>query len=228
MKLQKGLTLAAMGVALVLAAQATAGGRTVSKAFTVEVLAVPGASTGIMVTDGLVVTVTATGAACPFGVGGYCVGPDGNASQDTTTSPYDGWVLPGAPAWGLVGRVGSGPWVQVGSGPTTLTGTGVLQFAMNDDLFVDNAGGFAVTVSYTCWPGWGYGDKNHVHCGPPGQAKKSPPSETASTAHGSSNAHGNTSSNGHGNSSSSSSSNEKGNNSSNEQGNSSEPGGSKK
>jgi len=28
------------------------------------------------------------------------------------------------------------------------------------------------TVPAGCKPGWGYGDKNHVHCGPPGLAKK--------------------------------------------------------
>lgn len=223
MKFPKGLTLAAIGVALVLAAQATAGGRTVSKTYSVGVLSVPGADTGFMVTDGMQVTVTATGEACPFG-GSYCVSADGNPAQDTTQSGFGGFVLPGAPAWGLVARVGNGPWVQVGSGPTTLTGSGVLQFAMNDDLFGDNVGGFQVTVSYKCWPGWGYGDTNHTHCGPPGLAKKSPSSEAASTRHGSSNSQGNSSSNGQGNASSS----EKRANDSNEHGASSEKGGSKK
>jgi hypothetical protein len=116
------------------------------------------------------VTVTATGAVCPFGGGGPCFGPGGNPSWDTAVSSFGGFVLPGAPAWGLVGRVGSGSWVQVGSGPTTLPGTGAVQFAVNDDLFGDNVGSFSVTVSYTCWPGWGYGDRNHRHCGPPGLA----------------------------------------------------------
>ena len=45
-------------------------------------------------------------------------------------------------------------------------------FAVNDDLLADNAGSFTVTVSYACWPGSGYGDKNHTHCGPPGLASK--------------------------------------------------------
>jgi hypothetical protein len=62
--------------------------------------------------------------------------------------------------------------VQVGSGPTVLSGTGALVFAVNDDLLVDNAGSFTVTVSYSCWPGWGYGDVNHDHCGPPGLVGK--------------------------------------------------------
>jgi hypothetical protein len=61
--------------------------------------------------------------------------------------------------------------VHVGSGPTVLTGTGVLVFAVNDDLLGDNSG-FTVTVSYSCWPGWGYRDANHDHCGPPGLVGK--------------------------------------------------------
>ena len=65
--------------------------------------------------------------------------------------------------------------MQVGTGPTTLSGTGELAFAVNDDLLVDNAGSFTVTVSYSCWPGWGYGDKNHTHCGPPGLVGKGSP-----------------------------------------------------
>ena len=79
---------------------------------------------------------------------------------------------PGAPAWGLVSRVGNGPWVHVGSGPTTLSGTGELVFAANDDLFPDNTDNFVVTVSFECWPGWGHGDDKHPRCGPPGGEKK--------------------------------------------------------
>jgi hypothetical protein len=85
--------------------------------------------------------------------------------------------------------------VQVGTGPTTLSGKGELVFAVNDDLFGDNSGGFLVTVSYkepgvtrTCWPGWGYGDDNHEHCGPPGQLKKT--GQSSEPTHGTSNEHG--------------------------------------
>ena len=172
MKRLSGLAtvVAVLAVALVGQAGAT-GPETVSNTYTVGSQGVPGASTGLVLTAGMSVTVTATGAVCPFG-DGFCPGPDGYVPWNTTTSSYGGFVLPGAPAWGLVGRVGSGPWVQVGNGPITLSGTGALVFAVNDDLFSDNAGSFAVTVSYACWPGWGYGDKNHTHCGPPGLADK--------------------------------------------------------
>ena len=196
MKRLSGLaTVVAVFAAALVAQAGAAGPATVSTTYTVGSQGVPGASTGLVLTAGMSVTVTATGAVCPFG-SGFCTGPNGYASWDTTVSSYGGFVLPGAPAWGLVGKVGSGPWVQVGSGPTTLTGTGELVFAVNDDLFVDNTGSFTVTVSYACWPGWGYGDKNHTHCGPPGLAGKDVPS-SANAPHG--NANGNADGNGDGN-----------------------------
>ena len=167
--LKSVLLVVAVASGLLVAAQAAAGGpTTVTTTYTVGSLAVPGVSTGLIVTDGMSVTVTGAGLVCPFGPWGPCNGPGGNSSWNTTASGYGGFVLPGAPAWGLVGRVGNGPWVQVGSGPTALSGTGVLVFAVNDDLFWDNQGSFTATVTYTCWPGWGWGDKNHDHCGPPG------------------------------------------------------------
>ena len=109
---------------------------------------------------------------------------------------------------GQCGRVGSGPWVEVGSGPTPLSGKGELVFAVNDDAYGDNEGYFEVAVSYTttavtrtCWPGWGYGDTNHEHCGPPGLANKPPPPGQASQpTHGHSDEHGNSQENAPGNS----------------------------
>lgn len=171
-------TLGAVG-ALVLAAQVTAASPTTSSSvYTVGSLTVPGVDTGLTLKSGRYVTVTAIGAVCPGT--GYCVGPDGYPSVDTMHSNYGGFVLPGAPAYGLVGRVGDGPWVQVGSGPTKLSGSGDLVFAVNDDWYPDNTGSFTVTVTYSrgsasqgavsitsCYPGWGYGDANHDHSGPP-------------------------------------------------------------
>jgi hypothetical protein len=189
MKRLSGLATLVAILALAVAAQAVAAGpTTVTNTYTVGGGSVPGASTGLVLTSGMSVTVTASGAVCPFG-DSFCPGPNGYAPWNTTTSGYGGFVLPGAPAWGLVGRVGGGPWVQVGTGPTTLSGTGELVFAVNDDLFVDNAGSFTVTVSYACWPGWGYGDKNHTHCGPPGLVGKSAPA-SGSESNGNGNANG--------------------------------------
>jgi hypothetical protein len=174
------LTLVVAATALVVAAQVGASGTTtVSNTYAVGSTAVPGADTGLVLTAGMQVTLTATGTVCPSG-SLQCTGPDGNAAVDTSQSWYGSFLLPGAPAWGLVARVGSGPWIQVGSGPTTLTGTGDLVLAVNDDLYGDNTGSFTATASYVsggasgrsgstdCKPGWGYGDENHDHCGPPG------------------------------------------------------------
>jgi hypothetical protein len=169
---KSGLLVSAI-VALAIPAQALANGpQSVSQQYTVGSTTVPGVDTGFILKPGLPVTVTATGTVCPFGgTPDTCFGtsPNGYPAFDTTTSSFGGFVLPGAPAWGLVGRVGTGPWTQVGTGPTTLSGTGDLVFAVNDDLFSDNSGNFTATVSYTCYPGNGNGDKNHYHCGPPGQ-----------------------------------------------------------
>lgn len=178
--LLKATSLAGVTILLVLAAQATAASSTAtSSVYTVDSQTVPGVDTGLVLKRGRSVTVTATGTVCPGT--GYCTSPDGVSSVDTTDTTFGGFVLPDAPAYGLVARVGSGPWVQVGSGPTQLTGTGDLLFAFNDDLFVDNVGTFTVTVSYSrasasqvsapCNPGWGYGDTNHEHTGPPGQGE---------------------------------------------------------
>jgi hypothetical protein len=149
---------------------------TATSVYAVNGLTVPGIDTGRVLDAGSSVTVIASGGLCPWGDGGACYGPDGTLALDTIEG---GWVLPGAPAAGLVGRVGDGPWVQVGSGPTTLTGTGSLVFAVNDryGYFWDNTGGFTATVtvmvtgsSSSCFPGWGNGDVNHSHDGPPGAA----------------------------------------------------------
>jgi hypothetical protein len=169
----------AMAAALALAgvAQGAAGTTTETTSYTVGSGGVPGISTGLVLSGGSV-TVVGAGIVCPGT--GFCYGPDGDPAANTLQSTVGGFVLPGAPGFGLVGRVGDGPWVQVGSGPTTLTGTGELVFAVNDDLFWDNVGTFTATVTVTvasagaseCKPGWGYGDANHDHCGPPGLVGK--------------------------------------------------------
>ena len=194
-------------IVLALAAQVGAAGGTTTSDYTVpSTTDEPGLDTGLVLQKGRSVTVTASETVCPNT--GYCVSPDGTSVVDTTQSNFGGFVLPGAPAYGLVGRVGSGPWVQVGSGPTKLSGAGALVFAVNDDLFGDNWGGFMVTVSYkesgvsrTCWPGWGKGDLNHEHCGPPGLANKPPPpGQTSQPTQGHSSEHGDSQENEHGNS----------------------------
>ena len=179
MRRMNGLTLVALVAILVSSTWAAAGGAaTTTYAYVVPGSTVPGLTTGLAVDPAANVTITATGAICPYG-SSFCPGPNGDESWNTTGILNGGFPLPGAPAWGLLARVGDGPWVHVGGGPTTITGTGVLEFAVNDDFLPDNVGAFNVTVTVsastttaTCKPGWGYGDKNHEHCGPPGQVKK--------------------------------------------------------
>ena len=197
MKTLKGWTAAVAALALALAAQAGAAGpTTVSNTYPVGGLSIPGASTGLVLTGAMTVTVTASGAVCPYA--GFCPGPNGYTLWDTAQSSYGGFPLPGGPAWGLVGRVGNGSWVQIGTGPKKLSGTGELVFAINDDLLSDNTGSFTVTVSYTCWPGWGWGDKNHTHCGPPGLVGKSSPSAANAPNGGKGNGAADTAPNGNG------------------------------
>ena len=151
----QGLTLGVAALALALAATAAAAGpkkgpKKVTGTTTTYVVvgaSVPGVSTGLVL-DGNAVTVTATGAVCPSS-SATCPGPNGDPDVNTTTSPYGGFPAPGEPAWGLVARVGTGPWTHVGSGPTLVSGTGVLEFAVNDDYLGDNTGNFTATVSWS-------------------------------------------------------------------------------
>lgn len=176
----KGLPIAAaMVIVLALAVQATGATPTTSSVYTVSSLTVPGVDTGLVLKKGQPVTVTATGIVCPGT--GYCTTPEGVSSGvDTKSMVYGGFLQPAAPAYGLVARVGTGSWTQVGIGPKQLSGKGRLVFAFNDDLYIDNAGAFVVTVtsggsaqqgSAGCQPGWGNGDTNHTHTGPPGQTE---------------------------------------------------------
>ena len=175
MRISKGLILVVAATTLAFVASASAAGPATAD-HTVGSLTVPGVDTGLVVKQGHPVTVTATGVFCPGT--GFCSGPDGTPLGNSLDLTYGGYALPGAPAYGLIARVGTGPWVHVGSGPTKLSGKGVLVFAVNDDLYPDNTGGFTATVSYAatgqqdCRPGWGHGDVNHEHCGPPGATKK--------------------------------------------------------
>ena len=195
MKILKGVTLVT-AVVLALAAQGGAAGTVTTSNYVVQPKTVPGVSTGLVLKKGKPVTVTAAGVVCA-NFTNLCVTPAGDDFVDTDYTGNGGFEQPDAPAYGLIGRVGSGPWVEVGVGPMQLSGKGELVFAVNDDEYGDNEGYFEVAVSYTttgvtvtrtCWPGWGWGDDNHEHCGPPGQEKKT--GESSQPTQGSSNEHG--------------------------------------
>ena len=161
MTIWKGVPVSAAALVLALALQGSAAGAgSAPSVYTANSKTVPGVTTAVILKNGQNATVTATDAVCPWGTS-LCYGPNG----DSSTTAGGGFLLPGVPSWGLVGRVGSGPWVQVGSGPTKLSGSGVLVFAVNDNYYPDNTG----TVGNACYPGHGYGDTNHTNCGPPGQ-----------------------------------------------------------
>lgn len=123
--------------------------------------------TGFDLTAGVPVTISASGTAsfCGPAYPQCFTDPDGAPADLVVPHP----LLPGYPDGELVAKVGDGPWVAVGSGPTEVSGSGRLLLAYNDDIYRDNSGGYTVTLSVTCQPGYGHGDKNHLHCGPPGQ-----------------------------------------------------------
>ena len=144
----RALALIGATAALVAASHVAAATPTqTSTDYIVGSLGVPGVDTGLVLMKGHRVTVTATGTVCQGT--GYCTTPAGTSLVDTKDSPYPaGFVLPGAPAYGLVARVGTGSWMQVGTGPVQIKGKGDLVFAFNDDVFADNTGSFTVTVTY--------------------------------------------------------------------------------
>ena len=120
MEIWKGLTLVTAGV-LVLAAQGSAAGSATTSVYAVDRRRMSLASAPGSFSRKGSVTATARAVLCAH-ISTLCVSPDGNPSGDAAPTGFGGFVLPGAPAFGLVGRVGGGPWVQVGSGPTTLSG----------------------------------------------------------------------------------------------------------
>jgi hypothetical protein len=109
----------------------------------------PGVDTGIKLAAGEVAVITATGTAtCRTGhptVPCGHLGPNGSGSA---TGAAPAFLDPNAPAYSLVGEVGSGPLTFVGVGATTVQGPGELRLGYNDQLgdYSDNGGGFSVTI----------------------------------------------------------------------------------
>lgn len=120
-------------------------------------------NTGFTLTARLPVTITASGMA---NRGSGTTDPNGAPGSHCPQS----CTGPGLPVGSLIGRIGTGPVFLVGAGPTTVSGDGTLYLAFNDGWYQDNSGFFVATISYPCQPGNGFGDANHYHCGPPGQA----------------------------------------------------------
>jgi hypothetical protein len=126
----------------------------------------PAVRTGIRLAKDEVAVISATGSAsCAAGnPTGLCVylSPNGGGSAVGAAPPF---FDPNAPAYSLVGEVGSGPLTFIGVGPTTVWGPGELRLEYNDQLglYFDNAGVFTVTIQ-TC-PTVGHKLRCHGLCG---------------------------------------------------------------
>ena len=117
--------------------------------------------TGVTLTPGMSVTITASGTV-DRGTG-QLTGPNGFTF---TCGVCTSTVLP---IYSLIGQIGTGDPFFVGTGPITVSGEGTLYLAFNDGLYTDNRGCFVASISYECLPGNSVHDKNHTHCGAPGQ-----------------------------------------------------------
>lgn len=126
------------------------------------------------------VTVTATGIAqfCPTagvaGAGGCSTNPDGtafNGGAPLVPGGCPACPLPGVVIGTLIGWTAVDGAFVVGSSTTLAGKTGRLFLAYQDGFgaHFDNSGSYTVTITFPCQPGNGNGDKNHYHCGPPGQ-----------------------------------------------------------
>ena len=177
MRIFRKWTIVVVVAALAVATSANASGSRGSHVFTVGSLMVPGVDTGLVLEPGEQVTVTATGVFCPGT--GFCAGPGGSPLGNSYDLTWGGFTLPGAPAYGLIGRVGEGPWVHIGAGPTRLSGAGVVVFAVNDDLYPDNTGEFTATVTSSkaakprdCRRGSVHGDEKRQRCPRPDRVER--------------------------------------------------------
>jgi hypothetical protein len=109
----------------------------------------PGVDTGVHLARGEVAVLNATGTANCLEGTATCtnLGPNGGEPLNRSTPFFD----PNAPAYSLVGEVGSGPLTFIGVGPTVVRGPGRLRLEYNDQIgsYSDNGGGFTITIQ-TC------------------------------------------------------------------------------
>jgi len=104
----------------------------------------PWTSTRLELTAGSVVTITASGFINIVGPNDPGKPPDGEPS---CIAP-DGFLAPGLPCWSLLGRVGNGDIFFIGSNLIfTVQNDGSLFLGVNDNVFIDNFGGWTATVT---------------------------------------------------------------------------------
>jgi len=85
-------------------------------------------------------------------VGDVMISPtasSGIGGSPAVTNPAAAYLLRGAPAGALIGRVGNGTPFLIGSNtqPIAVNASGTLQLAVNDDQLNDNTGEFHVSIS---------------------------------------------------------------------------------
>ena len=93
--------------------------------------------TGLSVTAGQAINITASGLACL--VGQYCVGPNGDSGGGTSNGFLNGT---------LIGKIGAGgaPFLIGANYQQNAAATGLLYLAVNDSYYADNSNGFKVNV----------------------------------------------------------------------------------
>lgn len=105
----------------------------------------PWTDTGIDLSSGNAVTITASGTVYFAAGPALPYGPDGNTS--CTAGPD--FTAPGLHCFSLVGNIANGTPFQVGSNNSILAASGRLYLGVNDNVFTDNSGSWSATVTIT-------------------------------------------------------------------------------
>lgn len=111
----------------------------------------PGVDTGVTLAPGQGLRITATGTATCHTPAPPAESVCGDLDADGDGEADSTFLAPDAPAYSLVGEVGTGPVSLIGTGPTIVDGSGELRLGYNDQTasWVDKSGGFDVTIQ-TC------------------------------------------------------------------------------
>jgi hypothetical protein len=139
------------------AAASAAPDRSPQRLCPVEALDVPEASTGVLGTVwaeyGDSVTVTPEPLQ-QIWAGVWLTGWNGPAGWADAMAP-SGYPLTDVPRYGLIGRIGNGPWQYIGNRAMTFTNTKVgyrqkVVLRVNDNVAGNGDGAFRASISYAC------------------------------------------------------------------------------
>lgn len=123
--------------------------------------------TGIVLTPGVPVTVSATGTWLSCKEKTCRTTADGIGVRQVRDCTY---IAPELSAFSLIAKTGKDGAVLIGIGPTVVEGHGKLLLAINDCYFGDNVGGFEVAIAYPCQPDIDVADPSTSACPPPAQS----------------------------------------------------------